>query len=469
MKKIKFFIFSFAISFSQAQESISLDSIVNSFVVDNAIYNAHVGLSLFDVDQNKPLVEYHSKKLFLPASIQKLFTTATALELLPLDFTFETKIFYSGELNQASGYVNGNLFIKCSGDPSLESRYFPNKSFLKELKEQLALRGIKGFEGDLILINQKDDFHQVNSNWLWGDIGNYYGAGVSNFSFRDNFIEVFFNSFDSVGKLTGISKIIPTIDNLKIINEVVGGLSSKDLAYAYGGPNHSTRKIIGEIPTGKKDFSVKISMPNPKEFLIYEITQLIDFKNKLVQDSSMKNLFNYSSPKLVELLKVINNRSNNNYTEHVLLAAMGGLDSIKYIDLGPVYMKGYWKEKLMINDQFYLVDGCGLSRKNALSPEIVNKLLLYLNNNERVKEEFVSTLAVAGVSGTLKYLGKGSAYEGQFKGKSGSMDGVRCYAGYFYKNNKTYAFTIMINNFTCSAKKTKDIISKLMNSLYMKL
>ena len=93
MKKIKFFIFSFAISFSQAQESISLDSIVDSFVVDNAFYNAHVGLSLVDVDKNKPIVEYHSKKLFLPASIQKLFTTATALELLPLDFTFETKIF----------------------------------------------------------------------------------------------------------------------------------------------------------------------------------------------------------------------------------------------------------------------------------------------------------------------------------------------------------------------------------------
>ena len=70
-------------------------------------------------------------------------------------------------------------------------------------------------------------------------------------------------------------------------------------------------------------------MPNPKEFLINEITQVIDFKNKPVQDSSMKNLFNYSSPKLVELLKVINKRSNNNYTEHVLLAAMGGLDSIK--------------------------------------------------------------------------------------------------------------------------------------------
>ena len=149
----------------------------------------------------RDLINYNSEKLFVPASIQKLFTTATALEVLPSNFSFVTRAFISGELDSISGFVNGNLLITGSGDPSLESSYFKNKSFIKELKEILSSRAIKGFSGSLILIDDDKDIYQVNSNWLWGDIGNYYGAGVSNFSFRDNMIEVYFNSSTKIGEL----------------------------------------------------------------------------------------------------------------------------------------------------------------------------------------------------------------------------------------------------------------------------
>ena len=183
MKKILIISFLCFIFKINGQQNLKIDSVFNTFLENNILSNAHIGVQLVDESSKTNLINYNSEKLFVPASIQKLFTTATALEVLPSNFSFVTRAFISGELDSISGIVNGNLLVTGSGDPSLESSYFTNKSFIKELKEILSSRAIKGFSGSLILIDDDKDIYQVNSNWLWGDIGNYYGAGVSNFSF----------------------------------------------------------------------------------------------------------------------------------------------------------------------------------------------------------------------------------------------------------------------------------------------
>ena len=99
----------------------------------------------------------------------------------------------------------------------------------------------------------------------------------------------------------------------------------------------------------------------------------------------------------------------------------------------------------------------------------MNELLIYVYSNNNIKSDFISTLPKAGVSGTLKYLGRGSLIENQFIGKSGSMDGVRCYSGYFIKNNSSYAFTIMLNNFSCTSLMAKKSIVELMDGIYENL
>jgi D-alanyl-D-alanine carboxypeptidase/D-alanyl-D-alanine-endopeptidase (penicillin-binding protein 4) len=132
-------------------------------------------------------------------------------------------------------------------------------------------------------------------------------------------------------------------------------------------------------------------------------------------------------------------------------------------------MNEYWGGKLSLDERFFSVDGCGLSRKNLISPEIMNKLLVYVLNQKKYSSNFLNSLPVAGKSGTLKYLGKGTVIENNFIGKSGSMDGVRCYSGYFFKNNYKYPFTIMVNNFSCSSSQVKSEILRLMNGIYTNL
>jgi D-alanyl-D-alanine carboxypeptidase/D-alanyl-D-alanine-endopeptidase (penicillin-binding protein 4) len=139
------------------------------------------------------------------------------------------------------------------------------------------------------------------------------------------------------------------------------------------------------------------------------------------------------------------------------------------LDEATSFLELFWKEKLGLTD-FTFKDGSGLSRLNLSSPNLFNQLLYFqLNSKLYIKETFLNSLPIAGVSGTLKYLGDGTPIEGNFIGKSGSMSGVRCYSGYFKKNNNYFPFTIMINNFICSDYLIRKHIEKLMVAIYNNL
>ena len=471
MKKIVFFgLLLLTLNFS-GQNKVLLDSVFKKFINNHFVSSAHIGIQLKDISQNRNIIAYNDKKLFVPASIQKLFTTSSALCILPENFQFKTVVLHSGKLN-SENFIEGDLYIKGSGDPSLESKYFKNKSFIRNFSDSILSKHIKGFKGKIKLINNHFNDYSVNSNWLWGDIGNYYGAGVSNLTFRDNTVEVYFNSSNEIGELTTISKTIPSLAQFNIENKVVSGKTKSDLAYAFGGPNNENRFIKGEIPNGKKDFKVKLSMHNPTQFLENEIKSIVEFQNQeIVISSNLDTLLVYKSPLLNRIVSNINHKSNNNYAEHILLKSMYFLDSAKTLENAASSMSNYWSKKLNNTDKFMMVDGCGLSRKNSISPSLMNDLLSYMFNyeNKKVKNDFIASLPIAGKTGTLKYLGDGTLLENNFFGKSGSMSGVRCYSGYFKKNNKYYAFTIMLNHMMCTSLQSFKLIEKFMVDVYKQL
>ena len=471
MKKTVFYVL-VLIAFNLTAQKNALDSLLINFVNNDLLSSSHIGIQLKKISSDQMIMAVNEQKLFVPASTQKLFTSALALSVLSSDFTYKTIVLSNDSFNTSSNYINGDLYIKGSGDPSLESKYFKNRSFISDLSDTLAARKIKGFKGQLKILKNNVIDYSINSNWLWGDIGNYYGAGVSDLTFRDNTVEVYFNSSSKIGESTTITRISPLIDEFKIDNQVITGKTKKDLAYGFGGPNNQNRYILGEIPLNKKHFKVKISMHNPEKFLSHEVSDLVEFEGKeMLQISSLDTLLVYESPTLKKIIQNINHKSNNNYTEHVLMRAMYELDSAKTLDKAALYMLKYWLKTLNSNDKFSMVDGCGLSRKNSISPSLMNDLLshMYNNVNQNIKNDFISTLPVAGRSGTLRYLGDGTILQNNFYGKSGSMDGIRCYAGYFIKNKEYYSFTIMLNHLTCSSIESFKLIEQFMIDIYTEL
>ena len=467
----------FCVVFTTAQ--ILSDKGLNEFLNHPDIAPASVGLQLRKGSTGEILLAKNADKLLLPASIQKLYTTAYAIDKLPNDYRFKTHVYYSGSIDASKNELLGDLFIKTSGDPSLESRYYPQYSFLGEIKRELAELNITSIRGQLVVLPDYDNY-QVNSQWLWGDLGNYYGAGFSTHTFMDNYVEVFFKSSSTSGDSTIIEKIHPHLDEFYIDNKVVSGDTKWDLSYAFGAPYQYERFMIGEIPKNKNGYAVKIAMHDPKEFLIKSVLQTvreigIEFKRDTSisydpKDSKNKLLI-YRSPDIGELVKFTNYKSNNNFAEHLLLKAVNVPIDKGELEKAASLMQEYWQEKINVKNEILFFDGSGLSRKNLTSANAMNQLLMYeLNQSDSTdKSQFFTSLPVAGESGTLKYLGAGSEIRGNFTGKSGSMGSVRSYTGYFLKENEYYPFTIIVNNFTVKNSMVRKHVEKLMINIYHQL
>ncbi|MEA3497069.1 MAG: D-alanyl-D-alanine carboxypeptidase, partial [Bacteroidota bacterium] len=76
--------------------------------------------------------------------------------------------------------------------------------------------------------------------------------------------------------------------------------------------------------------------------------------------------------------------------------------------------------------------------------------------------DFYRSLPESGNSGTLKSFCKNTSAHGKIKAKSGSMSGVKSYAGYITTNSQNqFAFSIIINNYDCPSYVIKKKIEKL--------
>ena len=470
----RFLIFVFQILFtcnfhSQKLFSSSLTDFLNSKEIKNSL----VGLKLQD-QSGKVMLSHNSEKLLIPASLQKLFTTSYVLDHLPKDFVYQTYVLSSGSLDTNSKILNGNLIINTPGDPSLESRFFPSKSFISDLKSKLVELSINSINGKIKIFPDFDDY-QVNNQWLWSDLGNYYGSGYSSHSFKDNYVEVSFNSGNEIGSSTKIVKIDPMADSFYLENKVVVGKSNRDLSYAFGAPMQNNRRLIGTIPRNKKNYVVKISMHNPKIFLKYAVEKactelgIKTYNNytKIKGNLNLDTLLVYNSPTIMDLVKCVNFKSNNNYAEHLLMKSVSLNHEDININRTAEYLQLFWEDKLGLKEMIFK-DGCGLSRLNLCSANAFNELLLYELERKLSsgQESFFKSLPVSGKTGTLKYFGEESVFKEEFFGKSGSMGRVRCYSGYLHKNEQYYPFTIMVNNFTYNDYLIRKRIEDLVVNIY---
>src|SRR4051812_29397672 len=82
-------IFSLSIS---AQNKTSLLAYLRKMDSSAAFRQASWGFSLLNSTNGAPIVHYQADKSLVPASVQKVFTTATALALLGDTFHFKTKL-----------------------------------------------------------------------------------------------------------------------------------------------------------------------------------------------------------------------------------------------------------------------------------------------------------------------------------------------------------------------------------------
>lgn len=454
---------------------------ISEFVSLPGVRSASVGFCIMDMETGKTVSSYDAGKVFLPASVLKLLTTATALEMYGAEHRFYTDVEYSGMIDN-DGVLRGNLYIRGCGDPTLGSEYGmrPASDFRECLLKELKQSGIRRIEGCIVADDSRFDTEGVSPKWLWEDVGNYFAAGCYGINYRDNTYRLFLRS-GSKGTVPVIVGTEPEVHGLQFSNYLVASANPVDSAYIYGAPFSLQRYVYGSIPENKTRFVVKGDLPDPPRFMAEEITSFLNNRQikvtappvtarilkesgKNVPSRGCKVLFRYPSDRLSDIIRIVNHNSNNLYAETLLRWI--ALDSYPVASAakGVEALKRFWKKKSVPMDALIMYDGNGLSPVNRISAEILCRVLASLGSDPKLQSAFFSSLPRPGVSGTVRSFLKDSRIADNLWLKSGSMAHVQSYAGYYISGDKKYAVAVIVNNFSGSRSRLRIALEKLFES-----
>ena len=459
-------------AFATGQNDITkkIDAILNTSSVAGKI---QLGLAVDNALTTKKVYGFNENKNFMPASVLKLLYTLSAVDTKGDSYRFKTKFMYSGSI-LPDGSLQGDLIIVAGGDPTLASkRFFQNgiNDFFKIITAKLNEKGIKCIDGDIILV--LSDYHYpVHGSWQYQDLGNYYAAGTYPLNFMDNEYSVKFALGKKAGDKTKISKISPDgLDFLNITNHVVTGKSGTgDNAYLYGIPYSVDIEAKGTLASPKGFYTIKGSLPNPPAVFLRLLADFMERENMYFEDllitqeniKGAKALFTLSSPPLLDISEMCNNYSINMYSEALasLLCLTGNKPDL-YLDEDEI--KSFFQRYNIDFDKTQIVDGCGLSTENLISPSQINDFLILMIKRMGLNK-VLRIIPQAGIEGYAKSLfdRRDNVYI-----KSGSISGVLNYSGIVKSpSGKYYTFSLMSNNvLEKDRKKVKALLIKIIKVL----
>ncbi len=449
-----------------AQNNLQLA--INRLASDPVLKHAGFSVCILNLENGQMVAGHEVQRSLIPASSLKLVTAATAYALLSSNFRYTTDLQIQGNIDQ-EGVLQGNVIIKGSGDPSLGSPEWNQaldlEALLEKFKTALQQNGIQKVNGFIIGDDSYFSTAATPRTWTYNDMGNYYGSGVYGLNLHDNLYYLQFKQVGQLGAQPPIYAVNPSIPDLQLVNELrSAGRNTGDNAYIFGMPYTSLRYIRGSIPIGSRLFKIKGSIPDPPLFAAQQLQTALKksgievskganttriMKIRQQEDKRpVRTLIRHHSPSLNKLVERTLYRSVNLYAE-ALVHKLGKVNKDKGdTQSGIQVINEYWKTQNVNMGGAFIVDGSGLSPKNAISTRALASILQRFSKHQDF-EEFKATIPLAGKTGNLSRKFKGTPAEGKVWAKSGTLSRVRAYSGYATSTNgKKYSFAIIINNYS---------------------
>ena len=447
---------------------------------------ASFSLVVKDVQEGRTVYSYDTDRLQSPASVLKTVATATALEILGEDYRYPTTLEYDGILE--NGTLEGNLYIKGSGDPSLGSSHFApgQNKFLSTWIAALQKAGIKHITGSVISDESIFDTEGVSIKWLREDMGNYYAPGSYGISIFDNMYKLSLQT-GAAGTRPVLKGTEPDIPFIRFKNYLKAAPVSSDSAYIIGAPLDDVRYLYGVLPANREAYVLKGDIPDPALYLARYLTDQLQQKGIRVDGSpscyrieveenrwkkgERKEIVTTYSPTLREIASVCNHVSHNLYADALVKTV--GLqykprrnEMISSFGRGVQVVKEYWEKKGLDVFPLRMNDGSGLAPADKVSAGFMGELLVYMATESAVSDAFIASLPQAGIEGSVRNFLKGSKLQGKAHLKSGGITVVRSYAGYITKDGKTYAVAVFSNNYSCPMSRMTRALEKLLLQLF---
>lgn len=397
-------------------------------VLDSAgVPHSAVGIYVYDLKQDKVVVDVAGDNLFNPASVMKLITTFAALDMLGPAYTWKTDVLIDGPI--VDGHLDGNLYFKGHGDPKLSLEQF------WMLLRELRTRGLNNIGGNVYLDRSTFAIDRHDPGEFDSEPTRPYNVGADALLLNYKTFLLRFVPDEAAGKVAILAE--PQLAGVNIINNLaLGKRHCNDWPRT---PTHSgtTLAFIGVFPLGCGEKARYYSLLEPDAYFAAVFGQLwTELGGTLAGTVQPGNvpieasfLATHESASLAEVVRETNKFSNNVMARHLFLSL--GIDQgypltndkaqralTKWLERHRLYFSGLEVD-----------NGSGLSRKSRLSPRQLGEVLVAAWRSP-LMPEFVASLPLVAVDGTMRQRLDDSPVAGHAHVKTGYLDDVRAVAGY---------------------------------------
>ncbi|MCX8087602.1 MAG: D-alanyl-D-alanine carboxypeptidase/D-alanyl-D-alanine-endopeptidase [Rhodocyclaceae bacterium] len=424
---------------AQAQES--LPAPVAAALKAAGIPVSAIGLVVQTVEAPQPRLAINAHQAMNPASLMKLVTTFVALESLGPAATFRTEALATAPLE--GGVLEGDLFLRGEGDPK-----FTHERLWRLLRE-LRGRGLKTIRGELVLDATAFAPLPHDPAAFDGKPERPYNVGPDALLF--NFAAITLTLVPEHGGLRVLAE--PWPEGLLLVNRL--RLSDakncpSDWREALSARFSANELVLsGDFPRACQEKRWHLAgLPNAV-LLAGTFTRLWrelggEFSGRWregVTPAQARLLAASESPPLAELVRDINKFSNNVMARQLYLKLGAGQTA-----QAEQAIRQWLAKRGLEFPELVLDNGAGLSRRERLSAQSLARLLATAWASPWMPE-FVSSLPIAALDGTVKKKFNGHAAAGQAHLKTGSLEGVRGLAGYLLdRNGRRWIVVFMVNH-----------------------
>ena len=417
----------------------------------NSVRSGTWGVMVVSLTRGDTLFAHDADVMMQPASTMKMYTAAVAFDRLGFDHTFKTSVTHDGSVG--NGVLQGNLYLRGVGDPSLSPRYFSEVRPMDQLARQIAARGISRVTGDVVADASAFEDRLIPEGWQQRYLGAAYAARVSALTLNDNLVWVVVAPSGNQAAVTlePASTTVPVVNNVRVVAGSGGQISAVRRS-------DGAIQVRGTIGRNSQPRKYSLVVDNPPLFTAGALKAALQAAGVTVNGNvrigsapdDADAIATISSPPLWQIVNAMNRESINIFAELLFRSAgqrakpdeeqQGSAESAL------AALRDFMGEKVGANpEEVYAADGSGLSVLDKVTPRSMVQLLGYAHKAPW-GPSFHASLPVAGISETLRTRMRGVPAQGNLHAKTGTTNTVASLGGYVTaKNGEVLAFSFIYN------------------------
>lgn len=453
-----------------AQAQVALPPPVAQALAAARIAPGSVAVVVQEVGAARPSLSINAATPMNPASVMKLVTTYAALELLGPAYRWKTGAYATGSLRD--GVLEGDLILKGSGNPKLDVEAF------WMLLRAVRGKGLRDIRGDLVL--DRSHFERPADEPASFDGDAFRPYNVLPDALLVNFKSLRFAFAPEAERGTVrlyVEPLPPALEVVNLLRLVEGGCPEgqafRDLLKATFEPARQRAIFAGRYPASCGDKELNVALLEPNDHVAGMMRQLWTElggawgggTREGVVPPDARALHVHESPALAEIVRDMNKFSNNVMARQLFLTlgaeSAGAPASAQKASSS---IRDWMTRRGIAAPELVMENGSGLSRLERISAASL-AALLQAAWRSAVMPEFVASMPLAAVDGTMRRRLRGEGVAGQAHIKTGLLADVRSMAGYVLdRGGRRHAVVMLINH--ANAHEAQPAMDALLRWVY---